>query len=301
MIELTNECQLACITCPRDKKDAYDYEIGRMSFDTFRQVFGEFESSIQTLDLTGLGESLIHPEIFDIIDWVRSRKDVEIYLTTNTILLNSQTLDKLAAHPVNTLCVSIDGTGQDEFTSVRGQLHFERLKARVRRAVERLSPHMEFIMCVVLVEQNVSSMPHFVKLAADLGIKQLSLKPVNLVAHATPAAYYDQFRTPQFEQLAGKAQEAGGELGVDVRVFQIGNYTCTFPWDPIYITWDGNFVPCCAKPFPKRMNFGNILSSPFDLIKNSPSAVEFRSELLSDKPPSFCNKCHIMEKTLYRE
>jgi radical SAM protein with 4Fe4S-binding SPASM domain len=301
MIELTNECQLACITCPRDKKDAHDYEIGRMTFETFRRVFSEFENSIGTLDLTGLGESLIHPEIFDIIDWVRSRKNVHIYLTTNTILLSERTLDRFAAHPVDTLCISIDGTNQDEFTSVRGQLHFERLKSRVRRTVDRLSPVMEFIMCVVLVEQNVSSMLRFVELAADLGIRQLSLKPINLVANATPAAYYDQFRTQQFEQLTDGAQQAGRDLGVEVRVFQIGGHQCTFPWDPIYITWDGHFVPCCAKPFPKRMSFGNILSSPFDSVKNSPKAIQFRKELLSDEPPSFCNKCHIMEKTLYRE
>jgi len=52
----------------------------------------QFEAALETLDLTGLGESLMHPEIFEIIDWVRSRRLVHIYLTTNTIRLNVRSL-----------------------------------------------------------------------------------------------------------------------------------------------------------------------------------------------------------------
>jgi MoaA/NifB/PqqE/SkfB family radical SAM enzyme len=87
MIELTNECQLACTTCPRDKIFAKDYDIGTMSFGNFGKIFSQFEENLDTLDLTGLGESLMHPDIFRIIRWVRSRRKVHIYLTTNTILL----------------------------------------------------------------------------------------------------------------------------------------------------------------------------------------------------------------------
>jgi radical SAM protein with 4Fe4S-binding SPASM domain len=301
MIELTNQCQLACFTCPRDKKDAHDYEIGMMSMPDFQRIFSQFEETIDTLDLTGLGESLMHPDIFEIIRWVRSRKDVHVYLTTNTILLNRDKLDALRRDPVDTLCISIDGTNQEEFSSVRGQLNYERLKRRVRQTVGSLGDVMDFILCVVLVGQNLQSMPRFVDLAAELGIARVSLKPINLVANALPATYYDMFRTRQFDVQADESVRQGRALGVDVSVFRIGSYACTFPWNPIYITWDGYLVPCCAKPFPKREQFGNLLQQHYDDVKNSERAVRFRAELLSDAPPTFCNKCHIMEKTLYRE
>lgn len=301
MIELTNECQLACFTCPRDKKDAHDYEFGTMSVSDFKHIFNQFEEGLDTLDLTGLGESLMHPDIFEIIRWVRSRKDIHIYLTTNTVLLNADKRAALHRDPVDTLCISIDGTDQEEFSSVRGQLNYERLKRRVRETVEELRDEMDFILCVVLVSQNLRSMSRFVDLAAELGIDRLSLKPINLVANALPATYYDMFRSTEFDLRAKESIKRGAVLGVDVSVFQIGSYTCTFPWNPIYITWDGFYVPCCAKPFPKREHFGNLLTQHYDEVKNSVGAVRFRSELLSERPPTFCNKCHIMEKTLYRE
>jgi MoaA/NifB/PqqE/SkfB family radical SAM enzyme len=301
MIELTNRCQLACITCPRDKRDAHDYDIGMMSMSDFQRLFFQFEDSIKVLDLTGLGESLMHPEIFDIIRWVRSRREVHIFLTTNTILLNERTIKSFRRDPVDTLCISIDGTNQDEFSSIRGRLHYDRLKQRVHATVEQLGDLMHFIMCVVLVRENLDSMPEFVDLAAELGITQLSLKPINLVANAIPSTYYDLFLTDRFDAQAEESMRRGDALGVDVSVFRIGASTCTFPWSPIYITWDGYLVPCCAKPFPKRSNFGNLLRDEFDAIKNGPAAVTFRRQLLSDDPPAFCGKCHMMERTLRRD
>lgn len=299
MIELTNECQLECITCPRDKTDAFDYEIGTMSFENFKHIFGQFESDIETLDLTGLGESLMHPEIFDIIRWIRSRRKVHIYLTTNTILLTKKTVEKFRQDPVNTLCISIDGTTQQQFASVRGNLNFERLKERVSYTVEQLKDRMQFIMCVVLVKENLDDMPAFVELASELGMRQLSLKPINLVANSIPSSYYQIYRTDKFQQLAETSLRLGREKGIQVDVFEIGKYFCVFPWDPIYVTWDGYLVPCCAKPFPKRKNFGNLLHQNYDELMNRPSLVGFRELMLhKEDSPGFCNKCHIMEKTL---
>ena len=300
MIELTNHCQLACFTCPRDKQDAHDYDIGFMPLEVFQKVFLQFEDTIETLDLTGLGESLMHPQVFDIIRFVRSRKKVHIYLTTNTILLNDEKLTGLEQDPVDTLCVSIDGTNQEQFSSVRGQLHYGRLKRRVQRAVTRLGNRTEFILCVVLVRQNLDATRAFVDLAAELGIRRVSLKPINLVSHPLPVSYYDLFRTPHFKALTDEARRRGDELGIDVSVFRIGSYTCTFPWEPIYVTWDGYLVPCCAKPFPKRLNFGNLLQRSYEEVKNGPAAVSFRARMLSGDPPDFCNKCHVMATTIDR-
>ncbi|WP_157592155.1 radical SAM protein [Solirubrobacter soli] len=299
MIELTNECQLACVTCPRDKKDAHDYDIGTMSFETFQQVFDGFGESVDTLDLTGLGESLTHPDIWRIIRWVRSRRDVHIYLTTNTILLTPRNIERLHADPVDTLCISIDGVTQEQFSAIRGPLQLGKLKRRVASAVGALRERMDFILCTVLMSENLGSMVDFVELAAELHMRKLSLKPLNLVAHDLPLAYYDQFRTPRFQELAEAARLRGSELGVEVSVFSIGEYDCIFPWEMPYVTWDGFLVPCCAKPFPKRLHFGNVLEVGYETASNSASAVEFRQALAAPVGcPEFCSGCHVMSKTM---
>ncbi|MDP9176310.1 MAG: radical SAM protein [Gemmatimonadota bacterium] len=301
MIELTNECQLQCITCPRDKAFASDYRIGRMSKHDFQHVFDQFAPRLEVLDLTGLGESLTHPEFFDIVRYVRDQRHLHLYLTTNTILLTDRIVAQLHETPVNTLCISIDGTSQEEYAAVRGPLNFAKLKARVRKAVSRLAERMEFILCVVLVHGNMDSMLRFVDLAAELEIRRLSLKPMNLVGNELPTDYYLPFRTPRFNELSTAAVEHGNALGVEVNVFRIGSYQCMFPWEPIYVTWDGYVVPCCAKPFPNVMNFGNLLEEDWASIRNSAPFVDFRRHLLRGRrAPSFCNKCHIMDKTLFQ-
>jgi MoaA/NifB/PqqE/SkfB family radical SAM enzyme len=272
-----------------------------MQLEHFQRVFDQFKGSINTLDLTGLGESLMHPQIFEIIRYVRQESKVHIYLTSNTLLLTEKYLAGLKQDPVDTLCISIDGVTSEQFSLVRGRMDYGKLKERVKAARQSLSPRTEFILCVVLVEENYRDMPRFVELAKELGIGRLSLKPINLVGNSIPSSYYQRFRTEEFEQLADQSRVLGKEFGIHVDVFEIGRYSCSFPWDPIYVTWDGFVVPCCAKPFPKHVNFGNLLKESWAEIRNKPPFVQFRKQLLSDAPPKFCNKCHIMEKTLFRE
>jgi MoaA/NifB/PqqE/SkfB family radical SAM enzyme len=301
MIELTNECQLACTTCPRDKVFAHDYEIGTMSVAHFKHIFSQFEPSIDTLDLTGLGESLMHPDIFEIIRWVRSRREVHIYLTTNTLLLTETNIQKLQENPVDTLCVSIDGVSNDQLRDIRG-IKLAPLRKRVLRAISSLRSRCEFILCTVLVEGNIKDMVRFVHLAAELGIERLSLKPINLVGTAISSNYYRRYMTDDYLAMAAEAEAVGKNLGVNVQVFKIGTYSCPFPWDPLYITWDGFLVPCCAKPFPKRMNFGNLLERSIHDILGSTQLENFRDELVnSPKGPGFCSKCHIMNKTMFAD
>lgn len=300
MIELTNHCQLFCITCPRHKKDAFDLELGYMPLDNFKKILSQFEE-LHTVDLTGLGESLMHPDIFQIIRYIRDTQKVHIYLTTNTILLTPRTIEYLKRDPVDTLCISIDGTNQNEYSLVRGPVDFKELKSRVKLSLKYLKRYMDFIMCVVLMQENLQSLPAFISLASDLGFKKISLKPINLVANDLPASYYNIFLSSGYLKLMDKAKQLGQRYGIKVQIFDIGKYQCAFPWEPIYITWDGYLVPCCAKPFPKRLNFGNFLRTTIQDIINSREIMTFRSRLLSNKPPQFCNKCHIMDKTLFSE
>ncbi len=36
---------------------------------------------------------------------------------------------------------------------------------------------------------------------------------------------------------------------------------CHLPWNHFYVSWDGYMTPCCAKPFPKELNFGNVFDT----------------------------------------
>ena len=72
-------------------------------------------------------------------------------------------------------------------------------------------------------------------------------------------------------------------------------HDCIFPWEYPYITWDGYFVPCCGKPFPKLLNFGNVFHSSVMDVLNSEKAQAFRRQWQHNTPPPFCHNCQLTD------
>ena len=70
---------------------------------------------------------------------------------------------------------------------------------------------------------------------------------------------------------------------------------CIFPWEYPYITWDGYYVPCCGKPFPKLLNFGNVFEQGVMPVLNSPKAQAFRRAWQQNTPPAFCHNCQLTD------
>jgi radical SAM protein with 4Fe4S-binding SPASM domain len=56
--------------------------------------------------------------------------------------------------------------------------------------------------------------------------------------------------------------------------------------------WDGYIPPCCAKPFPKELNFGNVFQDGLINTLNSKDFQNFRNIWLNKEYPEFCNKCY---------
>lgn len=69
---------------------------------------------------------------------------------------------------------------------------------------------------------------------------------------------------------------------------------CPFPWTHFYICWNGFVPPCCAKPFPKELNFGNVFNSKVISVLNSKEFRTFRTSWYEDIPPAFCKNCHFI-------
>ena len=84
---------------------------------------------------------------------------------------------------------------------------------------------------------------------------------------------------------------------VTTRNFKTANsfQKCRFPWSHFYICWDGFIAPCCAKPFPKELNFGNVFENGVLNVLNSKKYRNFRTLWYKNQAPNFCNKCHFLD------
>jgi radical SAM protein with 4Fe4S-binding SPASM domain len=70
---------------------------------------------------------------------------------------------------------------------------------------------------------------------------------------------------------------------------------CRRPWSLMYITANGQALPCCIAPFSMRgydsFTLGNATQQTMREIWNGEKYQDFRRALLSPHPPAACSNC----------
>ena len=109
-IENTNLCNAKCIMCPHGimkRKGSV------MSLENFKKIVDNVLNSysINGLTITGFGEPLVDPGIFEKIKYVNEKyPKLKIDLYTNAFLLTKETTEKLIDLKINRITFSINGT-----------------------------------------------------------------------------------------------------------------------------------------------------------------------------------------------
>lgn len=92
-IEVTTQCNLACIYCPHKEMQRPKVH---MSMDTFKRAiewvrfYEKVGDNQKELALTGIGEALLHPEFEAMLRYARTFYDGFIHFSTNGILFTDE-------------------------------------------------------------------------------------------------------------------------------------------------------------------------------------------------------------------
>jgi len=300
MIELTNLCQLSCITCPREYATAREYaDMGNMKIDKFKGLVDRYLANCRTLCLTGGGETFLYPQLVEAVDYaLEKNKHIELFMSTNAVVRNTGQIVEGLAGKIVMLQISIDGTNEI-YEKIRKGAIYSQFKANVKTIVSITKDTKTSLMFnMVLIKENINEILPVLKLASAFNINRVHLNPINLVIHDWDISYYDFFRSEIVTDAIEKAQKFAESEGIELTYYDlnkpIGFKNCPFLYDNFYITWDGFLVPCCAKPLPILLNFGDVFEKGLMDCINHPSFVEFRRMSLLNKPPSFCGKCHLL-------
>jgi wyosine [tRNA(Phe)-imidazoG37] synthetase (radical SAM superfamily) len=73
MLEVTNQCNLHCITCPREFNYGKEMDKGFMDYDHLKKIVDESIPYIDSIGLTGLGEPTLYKDLVPAIDYIRSK------------------------------------------------------------------------------------------------------------------------------------------------------------------------------------------------------------------------------------
>jgi SynChlorMet cassette radical SAM/SPASM protein ScmF len=176
---LTDGCNLRCRHCwisPGFEPGGQGCNF--LSPVTFRSIIGQAKPlGLSTAKLTG-GEPLLHPQIHDIVEFLRS-EGIGISIETNGVLLTPELAAAIAAGIRPRISVSLDGVDASTHEWVRGvDGCFEQAVEGIKNAVAA-GIRTEVIM--TLMRHNAGQIEEMVSLAEKLGASALKfniLQPV---------------------------------------------------------------------------------------------------------------------------
>jgi len=123
MLEITNHCQLKCITCAREYSLGSKMAKGHMDIEEAKRLIDSSHLFLDRITLTGLGEPLLYPHLNELIDYVNFKnKGISIFLSTNAQPGKTLEIIEAISNKIDTLQVSMDGIGET----------FERIRRKSR-------------------------------------------------------------------------------------------------------------------------------------------------------------------------
>ena len=323
-IEPVGQCNLRCQMCSiQFRKDGPPFgPPAFMDFETFVHIIDQLVN-IQELHLQGLGEPMMHPHFFDMVEYA-TNKGIRVSTNSNLTLLNDRRAERCVTSGLHCLHISIDSPIAETYERIRVRAHFERVVAnleRIQAARKRLGstyPHLRIVM--VIMRQNLHELPDIVRFAHRWSMESIFVQHLchdfgesGLPAQYLPMREFVQGETllgedPQrIEYYFGEARKVAQELGIDLRLPHTrmrlhppgtpGPKRCDWPWRGAYFSYQGFAMPCCMVSTPDRINFGKVPEQRAEELWNSAPYQEFRDQLSSEEPPEICRSCSVYRGT----
>lgn len=301
MLELTNKCNLHCVTCPREYDFGRQMEIGNMETELAKKIVDSAYPYLQTIGLTGMGETLFAPNLMDVARYIKSlKKNILIFISTNANIPDFIGRITPVLPYIDTVQISTDGIGEG-YERVRKGASFRMLEENLKKLVPLAkSNDVDLMFNMVITKLNYMQMGEVVEYAQRMGVRYVNFTYFNLVSvTGISEEYYSFFKSEEFNIALKQAKQSALKCK-DVEVTGLdflgnpGIRKCPLMWGHFQINHDGEVPPCCAKPFSKEYSFGNVGIRPLMEVLNGKKAKAFRESWIKGVPNSFCRRCHFV-------
>jgi radical SAM protein with 4Fe4S-binding SPASM domain len=299
MLELGNRCNLHCIICPREYVYGKQMDQGFMPLDKAKAIIDEVYPYLDSIGLTGLGETFLYPHLAEIVQYIKQkRKSIQITVSTNANFVGfTDKIIPLLPY-LDSVQFSVDGIGK-VYETVRPNTDFNFIQDNIQ-AVVAAAKDTELMINTVITKENYTDLKNVLHFADQMGIPYVNFNRINLASIPEQRELYTNFFTSEaYQEVVRELNELKKQYpGLTFSGYRIEGTPsfkeCTFPWKAHYITWDGYLVPCCAKPFPKEMHFGNVFEEGVMNVLNGEKVQAFRRLWQQNKAPKFCQYCNTL-------
>jgi radical SAM protein with 4Fe4S-binding SPASM domain len=313
-VEVTGACNLRCAMCLVRYREPLDRRRASLDFERFKALVDALPE-LETVTLQGLGEPLMAPDLFRMLEYGAAR-GLRMGFNTNATLLTRSTAERLVDAGLDWLHVSVDGATAATYESIRDGSSFAKVERNVRglvevvraRGVER--PRLSIVF--VAMRRNLAELPALVRLAAAWGVATLRVQNLShSFSDTDPAGDYReirafaarealwQSRSPADEAVFAEARGLAAALDVALRLPELDAEAvvppagpgCGWPSRSAYVRHDGKVQPCCMLMGGDRAILGDLERESFPVIWRGERYGAFRDALATASPPDVCRGC----------
>lgn len=311
-LELTQQCNLNCISCFRRN---WEGELSEMSMETIDRCISHFIElpSLEEIVLGGIGEPTIHTKFNEI---VAKLPNVNLSITTNAFIWNDETIDTLARN-FERIIISVDGLAGTFYTirNFKLEVLFENVAKLIKRRTE-LGQNRPFLIAqLVLSKYNMDEVSTLIPLLHQHGFMKLVLS--NLLPQCQEDVgqiVYTLHENPELKLKRNDWLNLSMQNQMQIKFPNIELKTerkCVFVEDgTVTINSDGNVSSCYrfahpsveyvfgrrkqVYPFP----YGNVNQQTLQEIWDSQRYRDLRLQNLANRFPS-CPDCDLVDSCDY--
>ena len=271
--ELNASCNLKCPMCPisaespkgKGKKTWFDFEFFKELIDY------SVKKGTRAIKLNYINEPLIRNDLIKFITYAKERGIIDIYFSTNGILLNKDISEKLITSGLTRIQVSLDAFTQQTYDKVRPGGDLKKIIENVNGFLELKEKYNAKIPLLrvnfVKTELNEFELDNFMNFWKDkvdmIGVQEF-IKPTKVK-----------------NQIKSK------------KTIKKKNFKCSFPFKQLVINNEKQVLPCCTF-WGEELALQKV-EKPEDLLDawNSPKMIDLRNKHLEGRYQEIpqCKNC----------
>ncbi|MCB9679092.1 MAG: radical SAM protein [Alphaproteobacteria bacterium] len=311
-VDVTNTCNAKCITCwdhspLLDTPRTREWKQQTLPWERFEEVLAALDrmGSCRAVVLSGMGEPLLHPRIYDMMAEVK-RRGWHLTVLSNLVAAD---IERLATAGVDNLLVGVHGATPDAYMAFHPgwtELQFTTLQSHLRKLVRAgvSTRHVQVI--------NRDTAPDFVQMVRfghRFRAERINYKLASLAGGTETTAITEDQRAWLREEAVPRARELAAELGVKTNLHlferQIGTDSAltTTPMDEVgcymgyvytRIAVDGTVLFCCNT----NVEVGHLREGPLDALWEGDRWQALRERIGRHEWLTGCERCGKFEQNV---
>lgn len=280
-LEITRQCNLRCKHCYSNSGIKRDDEL---TSEEIKKLIDELAHiGVLNIVLTG-GEPLLHPHLFDIIEYIRS-KPMSCIVFTNGTLVTKEIVHKFKELGIISVAISIDGATAETHDTFRGVESFEKVVQAIIMLKEAGIP----------IRANISAYKGILTEIVDLmrllrkwRITERAIHPITFTGRPERSGF--MITPEEYKEILNQVKEYEVSVGEAQKQLPYvpGLLNCGIGLGNLFIRSNGDVAPCPT--FPGEISLGNIRETTIAEIWNN-SAFLNKVRCMNASENDICREC----------